>query len=505
MEYLKIKNITMKFPGVVALDNVSFDLRLGEVHVLLGENGAGKSTLVKILSGIYKPTQGKITINNNTFSALTPKDSLDNKIAIIYQELSVVDNLSIAENMFLGKLPTKKKMGVPVVDKEYMYRESKKYLEKVGLKRDPAILVQDLSISEKQLVEIAKALCANAKIIIMDEPTSSLSIDETNNLFKIIQHLKEDNIGIIYISHKLPEIKQIGDRVTVLKDGKYVNTLNVSDLEVKDLVPLMIGREIKNKFVGEKRAVSETEQPVFVVQNLTRKDETCRNINFEIYQGEILGFAGLIGAGRSECMEGIFGVKPISSGEIYYKGQKLEIKNPYTAMKQGIAMVPENRRETGFFPNLPIWEEIAVATSLKKSRMGGFTGIVQTKSERKVANEYIKKLNIKCTGIDQMTQNLSGGNQQKVIISKWLAVDSNVFIFDEPTKGIDVGAKSEIYAIMRSMAEEGKTIIMVSSEMPELLSICDRIIVFRDGEISGMFNSDEATEEKIMLAAVHTD
>ncbi|HPU63652.1 MAG TPA: ATP-binding cassette domain-containing protein, partial [Mobilitalea sp.] len=286
---------------------------------------------------------------------------------------------------------------------------------------------------------------------------------------------------------------------------KYVKTLNISDLEVKDLVPLMIGREVKNKYLGEKRTISDDEQPLFEVRNITRKDGTCRNISFEVYKGEILGFAGLIGAGRTECMEGIFGAKPISSGEIYYKGKRLKIKNTFDAMKQGLAMVTENRRETGFFYNFPIWKEIAVSTSLKLSKMGGFTGLIHNKQERIVASDYAKKLNVKCTGIDQMTYNLSGGNQQKVIISKWLAVNSNVFIFDEPTKGIDVGAKSEIYTIMRNMANEGKAIIMVSSEMPELLSTCDRIIVFRDGEISGVLNNDEATEEKIMMLAVNID
>lgn len=504
MEYLKMKNVTMEFPGVVALDNVSFDLRLGEVHVLLGENGAGKSTLVKILSGINKPTGGEIIIDGKSFASLTPKESVDNRISIIYQELSVTDNLSIAENLFLGKIPTKKVMGFSVVDRALMDREAEKYLKEIGLKRSPSTLVSELSISEKQQVEIAKALCANAKIIIMDEPTSSLSIDETENLFKIVRHLKKNDIGIIYISHKLQELKEIGDRVTVLKDGKYVNTLELSALEVKDLVPLMIGREIKEEFMGDPQRINKTE-PVFSVKNLTRKDGTCKNISFDVFEGEILGFAGLIGAGRTECMEGIFGAKPVTSGEVYYRGKKLHIKNPYDAMKQGIAMVTENRREQGFFPNFSIWKEVAVSTSLKRSNLGGFTGIVQTKKEREAALRYTQKLNTKCTGIDQMTYNLSGGNQQKVIISKWLSVDSNVFIFDEPTKGIDVGAKSEIYAIMRNMAEEGKTILMVSSEMPELLATCDRIIVFRDGEISGILSNEEATEEKIMLAAVHVD
>lgn len=503
MEYLvDMRNITVKFPGVLALDDVSFQLKPGEVHVLLGENGAGKSTLVKVLSGINKPASGTVIVGDRQFDRLTPEDSVNCRISIIYQELSVVNELSIAENMFLGKLPTKKIGFMPVVDYGYMREVASRYMSEIGLQKDPDTLVQNISISEKQQVEIAKALSTEARIIIMDEPTSSLSIQETENLFNIIRGLKEKGIGIIYISHKLKEIKQIGDRVTVLKDGKYVATREVADLEVDDLIPLMVGRKVKNMFLNTEEDVSKNEV-LFSVRNLTRRDGTCENISFDLHRGEILGFAGLIGAGRSECMEGIFGAKEISSGEITLNGKKLDIKNPYQALKKGIAMVTENRRETGFFANFPIWKEVAVSTSLKRSGMGGFSGIVHVDEERKAAEAATKQLNTKCSSIDQMTVNLSGGNQQKVIISKWLAVDSDIFIFDEPTKGIDVGAKSEIYQIMRNMANEGKGVIMVSSEMPELLSTCDRVIVFREGKMSGEFENKYLTEEQIMYAAIH--
>lgn len=502
MEYLvQMKNMTMKFAGVVALDDVSFDLRPGEVHVLLGENGAGKSTLVKILSGINHPTSGEILMNGKTFSALTPDMSKENRISIIYQELSVINELSIAENLFVGKLPTKRICGIKQVDYKSMYEQSKILMDKLNIHRSPTTPVQDISISEKQMVEIAKALASDAKIIIMDEPTSSLSVEETENLFKIIRQLKSEGIGIVYISHKLKEIKEIGDRVTVLKDGKYMGTVDVADVAEEDLVPMMVGRQIKNLFL---RTTPEEENPevIFSVRNLTRRDNTARNISFDLYKGEILGFAGLIGAGRSECMEGIFGAKPITSGEIFLHGKQLKISDPYNALKQGIAFVTENRRETGFFPNFEIWREISVTTNLKKSSAGGMTGLTHEKPEHATAIEMNQKLRTKCYSENQMTVNLSGGNQQKVIVSKWLAVDSDVFIFDEPTKGIDVGAKSEMYEIMREMVDQGKGVIMVSSDMTELLSTCDRIIVFHDGEITAEMKNEEATEEKIMYAAV---
>lgn len=502
MEYLvQMKNMTMKFSGVVALDDVSFDLRPGEVHVLLGENGAGKSTLVKILSGINHPTHGEILIGDKKYTALTPEMSKENRISIIYQELSVINELSIAENLYVGKLPTKRILGIPHVDYKTMNSKAAEYMARLGISHDPSTLVQDLSISEKQMVEIAKALDAEARIIIMDEPTSSLSSDETQNLFKIIRQLKAEGIGIIYISHKLKEIKEIGDRVSVLKDGRYMGTVDVSDVEVEDLIPMMVGRKIQNTFL---RTDPEPENPELIlsVRNLTRKDRKAKDVSFDLYKGEILGIAGLIGAGRSECMEGIFGVKPITSGEVYLHGKKLEIKNPYDAMRQGIAFVTENRRETGFFPNFEIWREISITTNLKKSSMGGLSGFTNEPKERSKAEQLNGMLHTKCSGVDQMTVNLSGGNQQKVIVSKWLAVDSDVFIFDEPTKGIDVGAKSEMYQIMRNMVAQGKGVIMVTSDMAELMSTCDRIIVFSNGRITASFTNAEATEEKIMYAAV---
>jgi D-allose transport system ATP-binding protein len=501
---IEMKNITMRFPGVVALNSVSFDLRPGEIHVLLGENGAGKSTLVKILSGINTPTEGTITISEKQFSRLTPKEAVENGIAIIYQELSVIDELSIAENIFVGKLPAKKFLGIPVVDYGKINTVAGELLKKIGNVRSPSALVKDISISEKQQVEIAKALAVDAKIIIMDEPTSSLTIEETRDLFTIIKMLKEQGIGIIYISHKLKEIKEIGDRVTVLKDGKYVSTCDVADVDVPDLVSMMVGRELAEKYASARQHEQFSREIIFSVKNLTRRDKRARNISFDLYKGEILGFAGLIGAGRSELMEGIFGTAPISSGGMTLRGEPLKISSPYDAVKKGVALVTEDRRAKGFFPNFEIWRNIGAVYNSKKSFLGGLAGFSDTGYEQKLAQDMRQNLNIRCSGINQMVVNLSGGNQQKVIIGKWLGIHADLFIFDEPTKGIDVGAKSEIYTIMRKMADEGKGVIMVSSELPELLSLCDRIIVMHEGEISAVFTSDEASEEKIMIAATKT-
>ena len=498
---IDMEKVTVTFPGVIALNEVSFQLRPSEVHVILGENGAGKSTLVKILSGINTPSSGSVTINGKKYSKLSPHESSINKISIIYQELSVINELSIAENLFVGKLPSKKILGIGLVDYSFVNNKAKQLLEKIGLKRDPSTLVKDISISEKQQVEIAKALAADSKIIIMDEPTSSLSIEETQNLFRIIRQLRTEGIGVIYISHKLDEIKQIADRITVLKDGKYVGTRNAEDVEISDMISMMVGRELKNKYINAGHHHLAAKEVIFSVENMTRKDGSVRNVSFELYKGEILGFAGLIGAGRSELMEGIFGAKPISSGKMVLNGKPLTIRSPFEAVKKGIAFITENRRETGFFHNFEIWREISVMINLKKSKLGGITGLTHSKNEKKIADQEVKRLNTKCSSVEQMTVNLSGGNQQKVIISKWLAVDSDLFILDEPTKGIDVSAKSEIYNIVRKMVDEGKGIIIVSSELPELLSVCDRIIVFHEGEMSAIYVNDNLSEETIMHAA----
>jgi D-allose transport system ATP-binding protein len=499
---IEMINIRKEFPGVVALDNITFDLKPGEVHLLLGENGAGKSTLMKILSGVYTPTKGLIVINGKKFSKLTPKESADNKISVIFQELSLINELSIAENLFVGKIPVKKFLGFPVVDTKYMNKKTKEMLEKVGLERYPSTKVENLSISEKQLVEIAKALVADSKILIMDEPTSSLTEEEANNLFRIIKDLKSSGVGIIYISHKLRETKIIGDRVTILKDGVSVTTKNMEDIKSEEeIVSLMVGRELKNKYFHTQRKSQSTDKVIFKALNITRKDEKVKNVSFELRENEVLGFAGLVGAGRTELMNAIFGSEKKISGEIYLHGKKVNTKSPYHSLKNEIGMITENRRETGLLPNFEIRHNLALVKRLKDSRLEGIIGLIKKKAELELAEEQRKKLQLKCSSVKQMITELSGGNQQKVIIGKWLAASASLMIFDEPTKGIDVGAKSEIYSLIRKLADEGKGIIMVSSELPELLTVCDRIIVFGKGEIKAILPIEEATEEKILKAA----
>ena len=495
---VRMENVTKEFPGVKALDNISFDIMPGEVHILLGENGAGKSTLMKILSGVYQPTSGKIYLKGKEYDRLTPKDSYDNGISIIYQELSVINELSILENLFVGKLPSKKVMGMSLVDYKYMNDKAKEVLEKVGIKRSPNTMVEDISISEKQQCEIAKALVSNADVIIMDEPTTSLTTSETEHLFSIIRQLKKEGKGIVYISHKMDEIKQIGDRVTVLKDGTYVGTRNVEDVSVDDMIKMMVGREIKGTYHNTESDDLSKEPVIFEVKNISRKDRKVNNVSFAVHKGEILGFAGLVGSGRSELMNAIFGAEPKSSGEVYICGKKAEIKSPYDAIKNGLAMVTENRRETGFLDNFSIKQNISIVPFLKTSGAKGLTGLVDNKAENEYAAKEKADMNIKCRDVEQNITELSGGNQQKVILGKWMAAESKVVIFDEPTKGIDIGSKSEIYVLMRKLASEGKGVVMVSSELPELLSVCDRICVFRDGEIRMTYDISEATEEKIV-------
>jgi D-allose transport system ATP-binding protein len=496
---VEMKDISKEFSGVSALEKVSFQLYEGEVHVLLGENGAGKSTLMKILTGIYEPTDGTIIVGDKEFKKLSPRESVENRISIIYQELSVIDELSIAENIFVGNLPMTKRFGVSVVDYKKMNLITKQLLERVGLKKPPKEIVGNLSISEKQQVEIAKALVSESKIIIMDEPTTSLTIEETNKLFSIIKQLKEDGVGVIYISHRLKELIEIGDRVTVLKDGKYVGTRNIKDVTTDDLVFMMVGRNLSGKFL--RSSEKENEDVILEVKGLTRKDNKVRNVNFELYEGEILGFAGLIGSGRTELMNAIYGAEPISKGKIKLFGKEIKVKSPYHAIKLGMGLVTENRRENGFFKNFEIWKNVTISKSLKDSRLFGTWGLTNRKLEKQMAMEQKTAVNIKCSSVDQNITELSGGNQQKVLVGKWLAADSNLIIFDEPTKGIDVGARSEIYKIMRSLTEKGIGVIVVSSDLPELLTICDRIIVFKDGDITATFRNEEATEENIMLAA----
>lgn len=498
---VEMKQVVKRFPGVTALSGISFDIRAGEVHVLLGENGAGKSTLMKILSGVHKPTEGKIIIEGKSYDYLTPHDSYMNGISVIYQELSVINELSIQENLFIGHLPMKKAGPFEVVDYDEMNSRAKRLLEAVGLRRDPKTAVEELSISEKQQVEIAKALASDSKILIMDEPTASLTGSEISNLFAIVRKLKKQGRGIVFISHKLGEIMAIGDRVTVLKDGGYVGTKSISEVTQDDLVSMMVGRQIAKNYQNAERDSFENEPVIFEVKNLSRKDKKVKNVSFKLRKGEILGFSGLVGSGRSEMMNSIFGAEPKSSGEIFIDGHRVKINSPYSAIQYGLAMVTENRRETGFFHNFDISENISILPYIKDSFLGGMGGLVNASREKLWSDEQIKKLNVKCYSPRQLVSELSGGNQQKVILGKWLAAESGIIIFDEPTKGIDVGSKSEIYALMRSLADEGKGVLVVSSELPELLAVCDTIAVFREGEIVKTFDYRDATEEKIILAS----
>lgn len=500
-ELVSMSKITKRFPGVVALSEIDFSLREGEVHVLLGENGAGKSTLMKILSGVYSPTEGEIRLNNESYKTLTPKLAQKHRISIIHQELSVIDELTIAENLYVGKLPSKRIAGIQFVNHKEINDKTTELLKRVGLQRSPNTPVEELSISEKQMVEIAKAVAANAKILIMDEPTSSLTLEETDTLFSIVRKLKAEGVGIIYISHKLKEIGEIGDRVTVLKDGTYVGTRNVSEITIDDMIHMMVGRELNDKYVHSKTAESEESKTIFRVNKLTRSDEKVRNVSFELKKGEILGFAGLIGSGRTELMDAIYGVAPIKMGEIELYGKRFKPCSPYDSLKKGMAYITENRRSTGFFHNFSIKRNIAQSKHLKLSSGLGTIGVTHDQKEDQWATQGCEMLNVKCANIEQSITELSGGNQQKVIIARSLIAESQFFIFDEPTRGIDVGAKSEIYKIMRQLADDGKGVLMVSSELPELLSNCDRIAVFNQGEIRAILPNHEATEEKIMACA----
>ena len=495
---IQMVGITKEFPGVKALDNISFDIMPGEVHVLIGENGAGKSTLMKILSGVYTPTSGRIICHGHEYSALTTKDSYNEGIAIVYQELSVINELSILENLFVGKLPTKRVCGLPVVDYKLMAEKAAGVLKKVGLNRDPKTLVGDLAMPEKQLCEIAKALVSGAKVIVLDEPTTSLTTSEVANLHDLIRNLKAEGCGIVYISHKMSELHQIGDRITVLKDGTYVGTYPIQDLTIDQLVTLMVGREVKGTYLADPALDIESQPVIFEARNISRADGKCRNISFQLHKGEILGFAGLVGAGRTECMEAIFGAVPKSSGQVFLNGKELNIKNPYTAIKNGLGMLTENRRETGFAKNFTCKQNISLVPFIKTSTAGGIGGLLELNKENDWAEEQKDSIGIKCTSVNQMTTDLSGGNQQKVILGKWMAAESEVLIFDEPTKGIDVGSKAEIYLLMRRLANEGKGVLMVSSEQTELLSSCDRIAVFRGGELQAVLKNSEASEEKIV-------
>lgn len=489
---LEMKHICKSFPGVKALQDVSLQLKAGEIHTLLGENGAGKSTLIKVLGGIYIAEEGEIYIEGKKVEIGGVKDAQANGIAIIHQELVLVPYMTVAENIFLGREHGKGRF----VNKESMNKEAQTLLDQYQMNINAETLIKDLTIAQQQMVEIVKAISFNSKILVMDEPTSSISDKEVGFLFETMRTLTKKGVGIIYISHKMSELEEICDRVTVMRDGTYVGTKEVKDTSKDELVAMMVGRELTNYYT---RDFGSSDEVVLKCENIA-DGKMARGASFEVHKGEIIGFAGLVGAGRSEVMKCIFGLTKNSTGDIYMEGKKIEIHSPIDAVKYGIALVPENRKQEGLYKVQSV--KFNSTIQVLKDFIKGIR--VDLDKEEKITQDYIDMMSTKTPSQEQMIGNLSGGNQQKVMIGRWLATNPKVLILDEPTRGVDVGAKSEIYAIMNELAKQGMAIIMISSELPEILNMSDRIYVMREGKIRGCFHHSEGvTQEDIMqLAAV---
>ena len=490
---LEMKDICKSFPGVKALDHVSLQLKPGHVHSLMGENGAGKSTLMKCLFGIYKKDEGTVIYDGQEVTISDPFDALTKGIAMVHQELMPIRERSIAENIYCGRYPVKKYGPINVIDHKKMYADTQALLDDLGLDFKATDKLGTLSTSQMQLVEIAKAVSANAKIIILDEPTSSLTQKEVDKLFEIVKRLTDSGCGVIYISHKMDEILKISDEVTIMRDGQYIGTWAANELKTDFIIAKEVGRELKDLYPPK---VNTPGDVVFEVKDFDSVlDNSFKDCSFSVRKGEIFGVAGLVGAQRTELMEAIYGLRGITSGTVYYEGQTLKIKCPEDAIKNGIALITEDRRARGIFGVLSITDNVAVA-SLNDYLKLGF--ILDHKKINEVVDKSIAELSIKTPSPKEQIKNLSGGNQQKVIISRWLAKFPEVLIMDEPTRGIDVGAKYEIYSIIGNLAKQGRTIIFVSSEMPELIGICDRIMVMCEGRITGVVEGADMNQEKIM-------
>ena len=487
---VSMENICKTFPGVKALDHVNFELRSGEVMALLGENGAGKSTLMKVLSGVYTRDSGSLKIFGKEYGDLTPKQAQEAGVAIIHQELNMCRHLSVAENMFLGR---EIKRGLSLNNAK-MEAEAKRILDDLKIDIDPKQTVGDLPVSKQQMVEIAKALSIDAKILIMDEPTSSLTAREIEDLFRIIKKLKSEGKGIVYISHRLEELQHIVDRVTIMRDGQYITDMNFADVTMEQIISYMVGREIKEKFP---RIECQKGKKVFEVKHLNA-GKMVRDINFSVYEGEIVGFAGLMGAGRTETTRAIFGVDPKESGEIYVDDKEVKITCPMDAIRNGVVLAPEDRKKDGLCTKLSIKHNLTLPNL---DIVCDKAGVVNSKKEKELCDKAVSNLKIKTPGVEVDAGNLSGGNQQKVVVGKWLARDSRVVIFDEPTRGMDVGAKVEIYNLMNELKKQGIAVMFVSSEMPEVMGIADRIIVMCDGRITGEVMARETSQNEILTLA----
>lgn len=488
---LTMKEIDKSFPGVHALDHVNFEVRKGEVHALMGENGAGKSTLMKVLTGIYTKDSGSITFEGKEVQFHNTRDAQAAGIVIVHQELNMLGHLTVAQNIFIGR---EFKKGICIDDKK-MNEEAAKLFDRLNIDIDPAETMSNLTVGKQQMCEIAKAISHEAKVIIFDEPSAALTEAEIEELFKIIRDLRKQNLGIVYISHRMDEIKVITDRVTVMRDGGYVGTLITNECTKDDIINMMVGRVIYED--PKTQSSVPKDAPVVLKVEHLNAGRMVQDVSFELRKGEILGFSGLMGAGRTETARAIFGADPKSGGDIYINGQKVVINNPQDAVKCGIGYLSEDRKRFGIVVQKSVAENSTMA-SLESFVKGMF---INKREENKVSQDYVKSLATKTPGVDQLVVNLSGGNQQKVVIAKWLIRNCDILIFDEPTRGIDVGAKNEIYKLMNRLAEEGKSIIMISSEMTEILRMSDRIVVMCEGKKTGEIDISEASQEIIMNMA----
>lgn len=491
---LELKNITKRFPGVLALDNVNFNLRAGEVHVLLGENGAGKSTLIKTMTGAYTPDEGEIYVDGQKIVFENPNHAQDLGISAVYQEFNLIPHLTIGENVFLGKEPTKGSI-IKRVDRQHMYKRTKEELNKVGAALSPNEYIADIGVASQQMVEIAKALKADSRVLILDEPSAVLTEKEITKLFEVIRKLTAEGVGIVYISHRLEELEEIADRVTVMRDGQYIQTLEVdkSNINKELLIELMVGRELTDLFPKEEVDFGEE---LLRLDNVSREG-VLKDINLSLREGEILGIGGLVGAGRTELAKVIFGADPITKGEIFKHGKKIKLNTPADAIAQGIGLAPEDRKTEGLIQIMEIDNNINLS-SMENVCNGSF---INFSKMNEISSSLSKKLRIVTPNLRQTVNNLSGGNQQKVVLAKWLATHADVIILDEPTRGIDVGAKVEVYQLMNELVKSGKGIIMISSELPELLAMSDNILVMHGGQITGRLSREEATQEKVLMYA----
>ncbi len=488
---LRMQGISKSFPGVRALDNVSLDVRRGTVHALMGENGAGKSTLMKCLFGIYAKDSGKILLDGEEVSFKTSKEALDHGVAMVHQELNQALKRSVADNIWLGRYPTKG----PLVREKKMHEDTREIFKKLGIDINPAQIMGSMPVARRQMAEIAKAVSYNARVIVFDEPTSSLNDAEVEQLFRIIDMLKKNGTAIIYISHKMEEILRISDDITVMRDGRHIATEPAKNMTMEKIIKLMVGRELGNRFPERK---NKPGKPLLQVEGLTSRYSNLRDVSFTLRESEIVGVAGLDGAGRTELLENIFGLSARESGRLTLRGREIKNRNARDAISNGFALVTEERRSTGIFGILSIRANTTVS-SLKKYLSYGF--VLNKKKMRLATDDMIKSLRIKTPTQDTKIRSLSGGNQQKVIFGRWLLTEPDILLLDEPTRGIDVGAKFEIYSVIGNLASSGKSVIMVSSEMPELLGVCDRILVMSGGRLAGEVNTKDATQEQIMTLA----